>query len=262
MPDAASAAAGPRPEPFIPQAAPAALEDLRARLRATLAGRARGRLRRLLGPTSATSASRRRTGGRVRLAGAGPALARFPRFRVAVGDLQIQVLLHARAAGLGLVLPLVLCHGRRTAASFWRYWPSVTSDSTPRLFGLTTRLSQNSWRPWRPEQHYPPEHRNTNTGTPQTPEHRNTGTPEHRNTSRPQTPARHRNTGTPEHRNTGTPDTGTPEHRNTGRPPEHRTPEHLEHRNTGNASSEADGNVDVMEAWLAAYGGSLQSRQR
>ena len=35
MPDAASAAAGPRPEPFTSQAAPAALEDLRARLRAT-----------------------------------------------------------------------------------------------------------------------------------------------------------------------------------------------------------------------------------
>ena len=35
MPDAPSAVSGPRPEPFTPQTAPAALEDLRARLRAT-----------------------------------------------------------------------------------------------------------------------------------------------------------------------------------------------------------------------------------
>jgi hypothetical protein len=35
MSDAPSPAAGSRPEPFTPQTAPAALEDLRARLRAT-----------------------------------------------------------------------------------------------------------------------------------------------------------------------------------------------------------------------------------
>ena len=35
MPDASSPAAGPRPEPFVPQTAPAVLDDLRARLRAT-----------------------------------------------------------------------------------------------------------------------------------------------------------------------------------------------------------------------------------
>ena len=35
MPDASSPAAGPRPEPFVTQTAPAVLDDLRARLRAT-----------------------------------------------------------------------------------------------------------------------------------------------------------------------------------------------------------------------------------
>src|SRR5689334_10498378 len=35
MPDASPPAAGPRPEPFVTQTAPAVLDDLRARLRAT-----------------------------------------------------------------------------------------------------------------------------------------------------------------------------------------------------------------------------------
>src|SRR5208283_4842814 len=120
MPDAPSAAAGPRPEPFIPQAAPAALEDLRARLRATRwpdapedagwsLGTDVGYLRELIAYWAdgfdwpAQEA----------------ALARLPRFRVLLGGLGIHFV-HARAAApAGPVLPLVLCHG--WPDSFWRY---------------------------------------------------------------------------------------------------------------------------------------------
>ena len=72
MPDDPSAAAGPRPEPFTPRAAPAVLEDLRARLRATRwpdapeDARLVARDRPGLPPRA-----RRLLGGRVRLAGAG-----------------------------------------------------------------------------------------------------------------------------------------------------------------------------------------------
>ncbi len=120
MPDAASAAAGPRPEPFTPQAAPAALEDLRARLRATRwpdapedagwsLGTDLGYLRELVAYWAdgfdwpAQEA----------------ALARLPRFRVLLGGLGIHFV-HVRAAApAGPVLPLVLCHG--WPDSFWRY---------------------------------------------------------------------------------------------------------------------------------------------
>ena len=120
MPDAPSATARPRPEPFTPQAAPAALEDLHARLRATRwpdtpedAGWSLGTdlayLRELVAYWAdgfdwpAQEA----------------ALARLPRFRVPLGGLQIHFV-HARAAApAGPVLPLVLCHG--WPDSFWRY---------------------------------------------------------------------------------------------------------------------------------------------
>ena len=109
MPDAPSPAAGPRPEPFAPQAAPAALEDLRARLRATRwpdtpedagwsLGTDLGWLRELAAYWAdgfdwpAQEA----------------ALARLPRFRVTLGGVSIHFV-HARAAApAGPVLPLVL----------------------------------------------------------------------------------------------------------------------------------------------------------
>ncbi|MFC4588423.1 epoxide hydrolase family protein [Sphaerisporangium corydalis] len=112
--------APPRPEPFAPRATSAAIEDLRARVRATRwpdapedAGWALGTdlayLRELLAYWAdgfdwpAQEA----------------ALARLPRFRVAVGGLGIHFV-HARAvAPAGPVLPLVLTHG--WPDSFWRY---------------------------------------------------------------------------------------------------------------------------------------------
>ena len=112
--------AAPSPEPFAPQAGPAALGDLRARLRAThwpdtpadagwSLGTDSGYLRELAAYWAdgfdwpAQEA----------------ALARLPRFRIRLGDLPIHFV-HARAAGpAGPVLPLVLCHG--WPDSFWRY---------------------------------------------------------------------------------------------------------------------------------------------
>jgi hypothetical protein len=104
--------APPRPEPFTPHAAPAVLEDLRARLRATRWPDAPGDagwslgidlfyLRELVAywadgfdwPAQET------------------ALARLPRFGVRLGGVGIHFV-HARATGpAGPVLPLVLCHG-------------------------------------------------------------------------------------------------------------------------------------------------------
>ena len=115
MPDASSPAAGPRPEPFVPRTAPAVLDDLRARLRATRwpdapedAGWSLGTdlayLRELVAYWAdgfdwpAQEA----------------ALGRLPRFRVALGGLAIHFV-HALAAVPGgyreraPVLPLVLC---------------------------------------------------------------------------------------------------------------------------------------------------------
>ena len=103
MPDVA-----PRPEPFSPQTAPAVLDDLRGRLRATRwpdapedAGWSLGTdvdyLRELVGYWAdgfdwpAQEA----------------ALARLPRFRVPVGGLGIHFV-HARAVSGGPALPLVM----------------------------------------------------------------------------------------------------------------------------------------------------------
>ncbi len=134
MPDAAP----PRPEPFTARTDPAALADLRARLRATRwpdaphdAGWSLGTdldyLRELVAYWAdgfdwpAQEA----------------ALARFPRFRVTLGgpggDLGIHFV-HARAvAPAGPVLPLVLCHG--WPDSFWRYSKVIELLTDPGAHG-------------------------------------------------------------------------------------------------------------------------------
>ena len=129
MPDAT-----PRPEPFSPQASAAALEDLRARLRATRwpdapedAGWSLGAdvdyLRDLVAywaeefDWSAQEA----------------ALATLPHFRVSLGGLGIHYV-HARAvAPTGPVLPLVLCHG--WPDSFWRYTKVIPLLTDPGAHG-------------------------------------------------------------------------------------------------------------------------------
>src|ERR1035441_4781703 len=92
--------ASPRPEPFVPQTVPAALEDLRARLRVT----------------------------RWKEAPARP-----PRFRVQLGAPGSHFP-HARAAAqTEPVLPLVLCHG--WPDSFWRYTKGISLLSDPGAHG-------------------------------------------------------------------------------------------------------------------------------
>ena len=128
--------AGPMPEPrpFVPHTDPAALDDLRARLRATRwpdapegAGWSLGtdvdHLRELVAYWAdgfdwpAQEA----------------ALARLPRFRIPIGDLQIHYV-HARAvAPTGPVLPLVLTHG--WPDSFWRYSEVVPLLTDPGAHG-------------------------------------------------------------------------------------------------------------------------------
>ena len=115
MPDAP-----PAPEPFIESTAPAALEDLRSRLRATRwpdtpadagwsLGADVGYLRELVDYWA--------TGFDWPAQEA--ALARLPRFRVPLGTLRIHVV-HARAPEHGgAALPVVLSHG--WPDSFWRY---------------------------------------------------------------------------------------------------------------------------------------------
>jgi pimeloyl-ACP methyl ester carboxylesterase len=129
MPDAL-----PRPEPFVAQTAPAVLEDLRARLRATRwpdepqdagwsLGTDLGYLRELVGYWTdgfdwpAQEAT----------------LARLPRFRVPLGGLGIH-LVHARAVTpAGPVLPLVLTHG--WPDSFWRYVKVIPLLTDPGAHG-------------------------------------------------------------------------------------------------------------------------------
>jgi len=134
MPDAL-----PRPEPFSARTAPAALEDLRVRLRATRwpdapedagwsLGTDLGYLRELVGYWAddfdwpAQEA----------------ALARIPRFRVRLGDLRIHFA-HVRAAApLNAsrhrpVLPLVLSHG--WPDSFWRYAKVIPLLTDPAAHG-------------------------------------------------------------------------------------------------------------------------------
>lgn len=129
MPDTPAA-----PEPFVARTTPEAIEDLRARLRATRwpdapedAGWSLGTdldyLRELVAYWAdgfdwpAQEA----------------ALARLPRFRTRVGGLGIH-LVHARAvAPAGPVLPLVLCHG--WPDSFWRYSKVVSLLTDPGSHG-------------------------------------------------------------------------------------------------------------------------------
>ena len=129
MPDAP-----PRPEPFRPQAGPAALADLRARLRATRwpdtpedagwsLGTDLGYLRELAAYWAdgfdwpAQEA----------------ALARLPRFRVPLGGTAIHFV-HARAAApAGPVLPLILSHG--WPDSFWRYAKVIPLLTDPGAHG-------------------------------------------------------------------------------------------------------------------------------
>ena len=124
----------PRPEPFAPQTDPAALDDLRARLRATRwpdapedAGWSLGTdlayLRELVAYWAdgfdwpAQEA----------------ALARLPRFRVSLSRLGIHFV-HARAvAPSGPVLPLVLSHG--WPDSFWRYAKVIPLLTDPGAHG-------------------------------------------------------------------------------------------------------------------------------
>jgi pimeloyl-ACP methyl ester carboxylesterase len=123
-----------RPEPFTPRATPEALEDLRARLRATRwpdapedAGWSMGTdlvyLRELVAYWA------ERFDWRAREA----ELARLPRFRVELDGLGIHFV-HARAAApVGPVLPLVLSHG--WPDSFWRYLEVIPLLTDPAAHG-------------------------------------------------------------------------------------------------------------------------------
>jgi len=126
--------ASPRPEPFAPQTVPAALEDLRARLRATRwpdtpedaswsLGTDPAYLRKLVAYWA----------DEFDWLAQEAALARLPRFRVQLGGLGIHFV-HARAAAqTEPVLPLVLCHG--WPDSFWRYSKVISLLSDPGAHG-------------------------------------------------------------------------------------------------------------------------------
>ncbi|MFD9286869.1 epoxide hydrolase family protein [Streptomyces sp. NPDC060030] len=124
----------PRPEPFIQQTSPAALEDLRVRLRATRwpdapeeAGWSLGTdlayLRELVDYWAESFDWPAQEA----------ALARLPRFRVPVGGLGIHFV-HARAvAPVGPALPVILSHG--WPDSFWRYSKVVPLLTDPGAHG-------------------------------------------------------------------------------------------------------------------------------
>jgi pimeloyl-ACP methyl ester carboxylesterase len=129
MPDAAA-----RPETFMPQTSPAALEDLGARLRATRwpdapedAGWSLGTdlacLRELVGYWAEEFDWPAQEA----------ALAQFQRFRVPIGGLGIHFV-HVRAtAPAGPVLPLILSHG--WPDSFWRYTKVIGLLTDPAAHG-------------------------------------------------------------------------------------------------------------------------------
>lgn len=122
------------PQPFAPQASPEAIEDLRARLRATRwpdspadvgwsLGTDLDYLRELVAYWADGFDWRAQEA----------ALARLPRFRARVGGLGIHFV-HARAvAPSGPVLPLVLSHG--WPDSFWRYSKVVPLLTDPGAHG-------------------------------------------------------------------------------------------------------------------------------
>jgi pimeloyl-ACP methyl ester carboxylesterase len=129
MPDLTS-----RPEPFIAGTPTAALEDLRARLRATRwpdaprgagwqLGTDLGYLRELVTYWA----------DEFDWPAQEAALDRLPRFRVTLGGLGIHFV-HAPAANpAGPVLPLVLCHG--WPDSFWRYAKVIPMLTDPAAYG-------------------------------------------------------------------------------------------------------------------------------
>ena len=128
MPDA------PSPEPFSPQAAPEALEDLRARLRATrwpdTPGDAGWSLGTDLGYLRELAAY---WADGFDWPAQEAALARLPRFRAPLGDLRIHFV-HVRAPRpAGPVLPLVLSHG--WPDSFWRYAKVIPLLTDPGAHG-------------------------------------------------------------------------------------------------------------------------------
>ncbi|MFF4183730.1 epoxide hydrolase family protein [Streptomyces sp. NPDC001691] len=124
----------PRPESFIPYTAPAALEDLRTRLRATRwpdepadagweFGTGLGYLRELVAYWA----------DEFDWPAQEAALARLPHFRVPLGGLGIHFV-HARAvAPRGPVLPLLLSHG--WPDSFWRYSKIIPMLTDPGAHG-------------------------------------------------------------------------------------------------------------------------------
>jgi pimeloyl-ACP methyl ester carboxylesterase len=122
------------PEPFTPLAAPAALEDLRARLRATRwpdapedAGWSLGTDLAYLRELVAYWAEEFDWPAQE------AALARLPRFRVRLGGLGIHFV-HAQAdAPAGPVLPLILSHG--WPDSFWRYSKVIPLLTDPGAHG-------------------------------------------------------------------------------------------------------------------------------
>jgi pimeloyl-ACP methyl ester carboxylesterase len=122
------------PEPFDSRTAPEAIEDLRARLRATRwpdapedAGWSLGTDLDYLRDLVAYWADGFDWPAQE------AALARLPRFRARVGGLGIH-LVHARAVSpTGPVLPLVLCHG--WPDSFWRYSKVVSLLTDPGSHG-------------------------------------------------------------------------------------------------------------------------------
>ncbi|MFB7267919.1 epoxide hydrolase family protein [Streptomyces nojiriensis] len=129
MPDALTS-----PQPFTQRTDPAAIEDLRARLRGTRwpdapedAGWSLGTDLDYLRDLVTYWADR------FDWAAQEAALAKLPRFRVALGGLGIHFL-HARAvAPAGPVLPLVLSHG--WPDSFWRYTKVVPLLTDPGAHG-------------------------------------------------------------------------------------------------------------------------------
>ncbi|MFB6890978.1 epoxide hydrolase family protein [Kitasatospora sp. NPDC056327] len=130
-----SADAPSRPEPFAPRTAPAALADLRTRLRATRwpdapqdAGWSLGTDVGYLRELAAYWADGFDWPARER------ELGRLPRFRVRLGGGAGIHLVHARAvAPAGPVLPLVLTHG--WPDSFWRYSKVVPLLTDPGAHG-------------------------------------------------------------------------------------------------------------------------------
>ncbi len=129
--------AAPRPEPFVSQATRAALDDLRARVRATRwpdapedAGWSLGTDVAYLRELAAYWADGFDWPAQE------AALARLPRFRVRLGGLGIHFV-HARAAAPAgtpePVLPLVLCHG--WPDSFWRYAKVIPLLTDPGAHG-------------------------------------------------------------------------------------------------------------------------------